>query len=969
MLDVAIHPQNQTVHEGETVTFSLAVGNSSPLNFQWKKNGTALTDGGNISGATSASLVLTNVGLSDMASYTLTATNSVGSVITEPAVLYVFGPAANDSPDFVLDLRFPPQITSQPQSQTNFFGTTVIFSATVTGNPTLMFQWRKNNAPISDGGNVSGGATASLTLNHLSKADEATYTIMVTNNYGSVTSAPATLTIAPSGSALDTNKPTLSITSPTNNAAVTNFITTIKGAARDTNGTPNTGVALVLYSLNDGPLQPAGTTNQYANWSATVTLNPGSNTFAAQSLDYRGNVSALHTNNYFLKVVQPLTVITNGHGKTSMANGTNLVLTKVYTNRATASANYVFSNWLASANGGPTVVVTNVTNCIFVMQSNLVLTANFVTNPITANHAFGKYNGLFNTSPMDLRSAGFVGNLVVASNGTYSCTVTVQGKTYPTILNTYLTGKFDNNGDSTLLIKRTATIPVRSNLVATLHLDWVNGTKQITGTVTNTDLADPWSATLLLDQAAGSATAGRYTSVIAPAVSGPQGDGYGAISNSSSGMFNLIGKVADGSGISQVVPISKDGNVPLYVKLYNSQGLLAGMLNFTNGAMTGSATWIKPGGLTNVGTYPEGFTNTVALSGDTYTKPVSPARVLAETNLVLTVHDSEGFSTNNAGGDLLWNVQLRATNLVVVAGSATNKLSVAAINPADGTLNIAYQTTGGPNKTLAGIVDQVKTNGAGYLIGTTNVGSFSLHPWGVPVPSLPAVWIQPGTFTMGSPDNEQDRNSDEGPQTVVTLTTGFFMSKYLVRQGDYLAVMGSNPSHYTGDANRPVETVSWVNATNYCAQLNAQEQTAGRLPAGWVYRLPTEAEWEYACRAGTTTRFSFGDDPSSTLLGSYAWYSSNSGGTTQPVGTKLPNPWGLYDMHGNVFEWCQDWFGTYPGGSVTNPSGPASSSDRVIRGGDWSDDGANCRSANRYGNFPSSTGTFLGFRVVLAPGQ
>ena len=112
-----------------------------------------------------------------------------------------------------------------------------------------------------------------------------------------------------------------------------------------------------------------------------------------------------------------------------------------------------------------------------------------------------------------------------------------------------------------------------------------------------------------------------------------------------------------------------------------------------------------------------------------------------------------------------------------------------------------------------------------------------------------------------------------------------------------------------------METVSWYDATNYCGELTERERAAGRIATNSVYRLPTEAEWEYACRAGTSTRFSYGDDPGYTNLTNYAWYGDNSGGTTHPVGQKLPNPWGLYDMHGNVWEWCQDWWSdTYPGG-------------------------------------------------------
>ncbi|MBL9170173.1 MAG: formylglycine-generating enzyme family protein [Verrucomicrobiales bacterium] len=227
------------------------------------------------------------------------------------------------------------------------------------------------------------------------------------------------------------------------------------------------------------------------------------------------------------------------------------------------------------------------------------------------------------------------------------------------------------------------------------------------------------------------------------------------------------------------------------------------------------------------------------------------------------------------------------------------------------------------------------------------------------------VFIPPGSFRMGSPSNEVGRLPDEGPQTVVTLTQGFYMARYKVTQTDYQWVVGSYPSVFTGDFNRPVETVSWEDATNYCALLTRRERAARVIPPNCVYRLPTEAEWEYACRAWTTTRFSYGDDPGYTNLANYAWYVSNSGHTTRAVGEKLPNPWGLYDMHGGLWEWCQDWYGPYPGGQVTNPQGPTSGTYRVYRGGSWGCRPEKCRSAIREANPEGETG-YVGFRVVLA---
>jgi formylglycine-generating enzyme required for sulfatase activity len=231
------------------------------------------------------------------------------------------------------------------------------------------------------------------------------------------------------------------------------------------------------------------------------------------------------------------------------------------------------------------------------------------------------------------------------------------------------------------------------------------------------------------------------------------------------------------------------------------------------------------------------------------------------------------------------------------------------------------------------------------------------------------AFIAPNTFKMGSPTNEVDRSSNEGPQTTVTLTRGFWIGKYEVTQGEYLAIMNTNPSVFPGDLGRPVSSVSWPDATNYCAKLTQRELAAGRIPAGSRYRLPTEAEWECAARAGTSTRFSYGDDPDYASVGDHAWLASNSGLAPHPVGQKLSNPWGLYDMEGNVVEWCQDWFGLLPGGVQIDPTGPASSASgrKVVRGGAFDNTQQSCRSAARFlfQAFPPLSDTDLGFRVVL----
>jgi len=211
---------------------------------------------------------------------------------------------------------------------------------------------------------------------------------------------------------------------------------------------------------------------------------------------------------------------------------------------------------------------------------------------------------------------------------------------------------------------------------------------------------------------------------------------------------------------------------------------------------------------------------------------------------------------------------------------------------------------------------------------------------------------------MGSPSNEPGRQDDETPLHKVTLTQPFQIGMHEVTQAQYQKVMGNNPGEFKGPQN-PVELVSWNDAVEFCRRLSAMP---AEKKAGYVYRLPTEAESEYSCRAGTKTTYSFGDSGSE--LGDYGWYDKNSGMTTHPVGGKKPNAWGLFDMHGNVWEWCQDWYGDYPSGSVTDPTGDASSSYRVSRGGAWGTLSGNVRSASRNRNTPSDRYPYVGFRVL-----
>jgi formylglycine-generating enzyme required for sulfatase activity len=228
--------------------------------------------------------------------------------------------------------------------------------------------------------------------------------------------------------------------------------------------------------------------------------------------------------------------------------------------------------------------------------------------------------------------------------------------------------------------------------------------------------------------------------------------------------------------------------------------------------------------------------------------------------------------------------------------------------------------------------------------------------------TLDLLWIPPGTFTMGAPRSDEASQDWEHPQTVVTISKGFWLEKTLVTQGQYQSVMGNNPSHFVKvGANAPVEMVSWKDAMNFCRKLTEQERAAGQLPEGYVFTLPTEAQWEYACRAGTTGA-RYGN------LDSIAWDNSRSKDPTHPVGQKKPNAFGLYDMLGNVWEWCSNWWADrLPGGKVTDPAGPATGSYRAARGGGWRRDASNCRSTYRFWFSPDFRFHHLGFRVALVP--
>jgi formylglycine-generating enzyme required for sulfatase activity len=313
---------------------------------------------------------------------------------------------------------------------------------------------------------------------------------------------------------------------------------------------------------------------------------------------------------------------------------------------------------------------------------------------------------------------------------------------------------------------------------------------------------------------------------------------------------------------------------------------------------------------------------------------------------------------------------LGAANITQLQGVAWVDPGVEAHDVRDGNLSgdvtvsgtVDVNTTG--TYTLTYTVSDAAGNEAS-LTRTVNIveGPASTHTADLNASvALEMIWVEPGTFTMGSPTSEAGRQTNE-TQHEVTLTQGFYLGKYEVTQAQYEAVMTGNndglnatPSGFGGNPNRPVVQVSWEDIQVFLTRLN--EQQSGTIPAGWAYVLPTEAQWEYACRAGTTTAYSWGDS----ITTDNANY-DGSGGETTDVGQYSLNPWGFFDMHGNVVEWTADWYAVYSSGAQTDPEGPASGSARVLRGGSWYEFGSELRSAYRVSLYPSARSGAIGFRV------
>ena len=245
----------------------------------------------------------------------------------------------------------------------------------------------------------------------------------------------------------------------------------------------------------------------------------------------------------------------------------------------------------------------------------------------------------------------------------------------------------------------------------------------------------------------------------------------------------------------------------------------------------------------------------------------------------------------------------------------------------------------------------------------------SLLPEGQPLTiesiGMDMAWIPAGKFIMGSPRSENGHQLGEETMHQVIISRGFWMGTLEVTQEQYQKLMGENPSFWNSDPKMAVNKVDWHQAMEFCEILTDQEQNYGKIPKSWKFILPTESQWEYACRAGSTTVFHYGNERET--LSQYAWFSENSQQRVKPVGLKKPNKWGLYDIHGNVGEWCFDWYGKkYPPDGSVDPITQKASDFKVFRGGTYADPADRCRAAYRNRNTPETQNPWIGFRVILS---
>ena len=723
---IVTSPASTTNLVGGNATLTVSAGGTGTLRYTWARVGMAMP--ANASGATTPNLTFTGLTTNDAGSYYVVVNNDYGSATSTVAVLTVLqGPA----------------ITTQPATPVSLVQGEALSLKVAASGAGLSYYWLANGNYLADGGFISGSGTSNLVISPAAAGNSGSYSVIVSNAVGSVTSKVSTVTIA-----VDKTAPTVAITSPAAGGGRSNAPVAFRGTASEILPLGNVLISSVNYwitNLNGAPLTAgqavltagAGATAP-SNWTALFSPPAGSNIFAVQSQDFSGNKSPVASLKFFLKSPVSLTLITNaGSGNGSVkgsspvfpgdpvpANGAMLNVGEAYSVTATPGPNSFFAGWAGGATQPYAAAGTNATYS-FIMQSNLVLQANFVTNIFVG--MAGTYNGLFSSDALGIaeETAGLIGNLTLMPNGLYTATVKLAGSA-PSI-----SGTFTHDGFATNSL---VPIALDGNVKVVLSVNANSAPRTISVSVTGTNLVEglpgigvlgalnasveipapgmQWTSQGTLFASTGKAVtsldAGRYTMLIPPAQSStiltPTGYGYALLTNSPGTAavppsVTIMGVLADGTAISQVAPIGEDNGIPIFANPYNnnSSGLLFGRLNLSSSPAfpvlppSGNLTWIRKA--SSSGLFKAGFTNTsLAVQGSPWL-PFVPLNTVIQPNSQLVV------SNGNFTVLLSTGVSVNKTNLVP-AGTTPNYAS-GSINTNTGQLTITF-TNGGVRCDRAG---------------------------------------------------------------------------------------------------------------------------------------------------------------------------------------------------------------------------------------------------------------------------
>ena len=594
---------------------------------------------------------------------------------------------------------FSPFIIQLPASVTVVSGDTVVLTVLAGGSAPLSYRWQLNSNNVVNGGNITGATSPSLTISNITPAQAGVYFVTVRNSAGQIASASAQVSVIP--------RPALSITSPQRGARIHSASVTITGIT-----TGEVAVARVYYQLDDGGWQLAVTSDNWLHWRANVTMPQGTNRVDAFAESVLGTFSRTNSVTFTCTVTSaPVVVQIIGDGIVNPnLNGQFLQLGKSYSMTALSVAGSVFAGWSGD-------VETNAARVVFVMESNLVLQANF--QPDLFFTGKGTYNGLFQTVP----------DVSPTNSGLFALTLTSRGAFSGHLQfgqsRVALASHFDIDGNAQLTVPRRNLNPLTINLQ--LFSD-VNS-NAISGTVSD----GVWTAELNAYRATSNATtnpapaAGQYTLVIPgqPGLSAvPGGDSYGALTIALAGVIHFSGSLGDNTKISQSIPISQEGNWPMYVPLYGNHGFISGWLAFTSvnsatGSITGNVTWFKPE-IAGAKYYPEGFRFSTEVVGASYVKP-APGATILNLNADTSVTFTGGDLTNGIINPIVLGAQDRVTNL------GTNAMSFV-FSPGNGLFQGNVTDSNSSQRfPFRGVVLQNQNSAAGYFLGPTQSGEVLLE--------------------------------------------------------------------------------------------------------------------------------------------------------------------------------------------------------------------------------------------------